>query len=281
MSRPPQLYGCWEKIKRANEHIREFHDDIIVRRRVPFTENAIVAQRHLEIGDPNDPSTWELEQFIFTLANTPPPVSLGFTILAGEAVHHLRSVLDHLVYQLVIAHTKKPPCFNSAFPIVGKGRMKKKVWVPAADEYKAQTSRLKQDITPSAEALIYNLQPFKRGATFHEDPLWQLTELDNAYKHQLLMLTVQGVSLYEVVVTDASGRTARDTFTPSVKFEHGTEIGRLNITGFDAEVRVDGDLILNVAFDKVGRRKLVPVIPHLAQLAAYVMRVVDSFNEEF
>ena len=46
--------------------------------------------------------------------------------------HHLRSVLDHIVYQLVIAKTKQPPPFNSSFPIVGKRRMVKKQWRSAS-----------------------------------------------------------------------------------------------------------------------------------------------------
>ena len=42
----------------------------------------------------------------------------GFPLIAGEAAHQLRSALDHLVWQLVIANTGATPTgTKSGFPI--------------------------------------------------------------------------------------------------------------------------------------------------------------------
>jgi len=279
------LDGCREKIKRANEHIREIHNDIVDKRRMPLGKQTIVATRHLEIGDPKDPSTWKKEEIIFRIGSTPPPLPLCFTLYAGEAIHQLRSALDHLVYQLIVAHTKNPPVFRSAFPVVGKlSYFKSGKKRTAVEEYEAQTGRLKQDISISAEALIRGLQPFQRGASFEDDPLWQLSELDNAYKHRLLMLTVHGVSLYNVTVTGSGGKRAQASFQPTIRFKNGAEIGRLDVTDpafRHPDVSVDGDLVVNIAFEEVIGRPVVPVIPLLTQLSGYVGRILDSFMNEF
>src|SRR5438477_10778350 len=110
---PSQLDGVRAKIKRARQHIKQINDDIVVNRKVRFPSDPVRAQTQTQIGRLNDPSTHH-RWFVFSLKGNPPALDLDFTIVAGEAVHHLRSVLDHLVYQLVIAKTKQPPTFNSA-----------------------------------------------------------------------------------------------------------------------------------------------------------------------
>jgi hypothetical protein len=278
---PHPLDGCWEKIKRANQHIREIHDDIVVKRVVRVPNDPIRCEDNFHARDLQT-SPIHSRELIFRLRETPDPLPLSFTILAGEAVHHLRSVLDHLVYQLVIIKTKKPPTFNSAFPIVGRGRMKKTGWVSASDEYEAQTSRLKQVISDTAEATIKSLQPLQRGSAYADDPLWILSELDNAYKHRLLLLTVHGVSRYSGTITD-SGHTIAVDFAPRIAYERGAELGRIALPPerFNGEVQVDGDLILDVAFDEILGRKYVAVIPQLAQLSAYVAEIISNFKGEF
>ena len=96
----------------------------------------------------------------------------------GEALHQLRSSLDHLAYQLVVAHTTKAPDFNSAFPIVGRGKKVKSKWRTATEVFEDKTSRLKDAIPPTALARIHALQPFQHGAVFDMHPLWLLNELN-------------------------------------------------------------------------------------------------------
>jgi hypothetical protein len=138
----PSLDGIRAKLARADQHIKQINDDIIVNRKVRIPANSVRAQSQFEMGRLDDPSTHR-RGMIFSLKGNPPLLDLSFTLLAGEAVHQLRSVLDHLVYQLIVAKTKQPPTFNSAFPIVGKSRIKRKAWISAADEYAAQTTQLK------------------------------------------------------------------------------------------------------------------------------------------
>jgi hypothetical protein len=219
----------------------------------------------------------------FFLQGAPPDLDVSFTILAGETIHHLRTTLDHLAYQLVIAKTKKPPTFNSAFPIVGKGRMLKRgTWQTAAEYYAAVTQRLKSDISPEAEAIIRRLQPFNRAADFEHDPLWELSELDNAYKHRLLLLTVSRVT-HLWIECSVNGEEFSEHFAPNIAFEDGAEIGSVDLgVGrriAKGHVKINPALSFQIAFERVVNRPTVPVIDCLSALQRTVAGVVDKFDE--
>lgn len=98
----------------------------------------------------------------------------------GEIVHNLRSALDHLVWELVILSTGRPPTLptKNQFPIFryqdgfsGRG-------------VRAQLRRVRQD----AIDLIQAEQPFHTGEDINS-PLWHLHELSNADKHRTLHVT--------------------------------------------------------------------------------------------
>lgn len=280
------LAGVRAKLARAREHIKQIHEDIVVNRKVRFSADSVRAQLRFKAKRLDDPSTYQKE-IIFFLKGVPPPLDLSFTILAGEAVHHLRTALDHLVYQLVVASTAKPPQFKSAFPIVGKGRMKKSGWVSAEGEYAARTNQLRTAISSTAESRITSLQPFRRGPLYEDDPLWVLQELDNAYKHRLLLLTVHRVTNYWVTVTSC-GKSVKGSFQPDVPFKHGVEIGRLQIADpdfsiADTDVSLDGDIVIQVAFANVVEVNgfKASVLTTLNSLANSVTAVIDQFEPEF
>jgi hypothetical protein len=210
------------------------------------------------------------------------PLDTSYTIQAGEAIHQLRSVLDHLVYQLVIAKTNEPPTFNSAFPIVGKGRMRDKAWQSAADYYTAQAGRLKNDISVAAETEIHRLQPYQRGAAYEQDPLWVISELDNAYKHRLLLLAVHRVTSFWTTIRSRD-KEIKAFFDPDVPFEHGAHIGEVPITDPDfslanADVTMDNDIMISVAFaDGLGARH-GSVLDCLSDLHKHVLGIVNAFR---
>jgi hypothetical protein len=270
------LDGCHAKIQRANEHIHQIHTEIVAGK-IRLPSDALRLQHYFQVPKPSEPDIFTHE-LVFSIQKDPPPVPLIFSVLAGEATYQLRSALDHLVYQAILAHTNEPPTFNSAFPIIGKGRMAKQGrWRSAPDEYVAQTERLKQVISGAAEAIIHGLQPFQRGAAYQDDPLWILQELNNTDKHRLLVLTVHAVDFYKVDVT-LHGETVTATFTPGISYERGAEIGRMPCPGHPrdhGEVSVDGELVVQIAFDKTAGRRRVPVIPCLTDLANYVERITQ------
>src|SRR5262245_16114607 len=105
MAAPPsvKLSGVRAKIERANQHIGDLEARICAFR----GENPY---RVVPEADPNSGH----RQYIVRVHSTP-PLALG--LVAGEAVHQLRSSLDHLAWQLVEANGGVPGK-NTYFPIL-------------------------------------------------------------------------------------------------------------------------------------------------------------------
>ena len=92
----------------------------------------------------------------------------------ADFVYALRSGLDQLAWQLSLINNPTPS-HQTMFPIhadqtpKSEGLFRQRVW----------------DIPCEAIAVIRDIQPYKRGATYWDDPLWQLNELSNIDKHRL------------------------------------------------------------------------------------------------
>src|SRR5262249_4018917 len=99
---PPRLTGVLAKIERAKKHIRDL-------------DSAIQSFRDTDpygVRTENDSQTGQIIQRIQVRSQVPSTLSL----LIGDAVHNLRSALDHLAWQLVEANGDTPTT-KTAFPI--------------------------------------------------------------------------------------------------------------------------------------------------------------------
>jgi len=104
-----------------------------------------------------------------------PPIELA--VVFGDALHNLRSSLDHLARLLVLADGKSPIDRGhraTAFPIL------------------LTAPKDPIDIAPGlkgeARVLLEEVQPYRSDAPA-EHPLWRLHELNNVDKHRLLNIT--------------------------------------------------------------------------------------------
>jgi hypothetical protein len=167
-------HGVILKLLRAEEHIRVLHNAIH-----EFIESGPYELRR------------ELEQegleHVYRLSKvTDPPERIG--LLAGDAVHCVRSALDHLAY----AEAEK------GVSILGRkmtDREFRTVEFPIADtpaRYATQVNRLGMTLLGKGFlALIEPLQPFNNPSGWgHEtNPLWNISELDNTDKHRTVNTT--------------------------------------------------------------------------------------------
>ena len=100
----------------------------------------------------------------------------------GDFLFSMRSGLDHLAYELALAHTGAPLpddiAEHSEFPIFGEREMTAR-----------ERERKIGGIAPHAQAVIERLQPHNRGDQYITDPLWMLNELSNIDKHRTPHLT--------------------------------------------------------------------------------------------
>jgi hypothetical protein len=103
--------------------------------------------------------------------------SKGWGLIFGDAVHNLRSALDHGVYAMGVKESGKDPpddFRHLAFPITfSEDDWKKKCWVI-------------KSLSNDARATIQRLQPYDSLDEYGFSPLGGLEELDNADKHRAL-----------------------------------------------------------------------------------------------
>lgn len=170
----PAPVGLKLKLSRARKHLRHL-------------------RRIIEQFEATDPYTLHREEdadglyYLYSIEITQAP--LLTELLADEAIHHLRTVLDHLISATVESVGKK---FTShhGFPI---RRTEPKTPKEIAD-YRVMLKHLPSE----ARALIYSLQPFHKGADAKSHPLAILARLDNRFKHTSLHLFSHQVQMRAV-----------------------------------------------------------------------------------
>ena len=103
-----------------------------------------------------------------------PVLSLGYSIYLGEIAYNLRSALDHLMWQLVLANYKLPTRSNE-FPIFRDN-----------SAYKRDSPRKLAGVSKDSTAAIGLMQPFLKDPRWF--PLETLQEFCNIDKHRTLHL---------------------------------------------------------------------------------------------
>jgi hypothetical protein len=130
------------------------------------------------------------------------PFPREWSALVGDAVHNLRSSLDHLAFALNAkgyaeanngAVLPESPSKASQFPIIGHGDRKRRT--SAATILNREARRRLQFAHPDALPLVKRVQPYLcaeltggGATTFQRHPLWLVSELDNTDKHRELVL---------------------------------------------------------------------------------------------
>lgn len=103
------------------------------------------------------------------------PVELS--IILDEVVHHLASTLDHLATYLVV--WSRSPEGRAEWPAIRTTKQwESEIDVPRGGPLAGAD--------PSVRAFVRSQQPFSTGVDPNRDPLVQLRDLWNAYKHRML-----------------------------------------------------------------------------------------------
>ncbi len=108
------------------------------------------------------------------------PVPARFGLIAGDMLQCMRSSLDYLVWELVLANGKEPTQ-QTSFPIS-----------LTVKDYKKEVDNRKRlvGVHPDACALVDAMQPFHLPETEREaSPLALLDKLTNINKHRRVLLT--------------------------------------------------------------------------------------------
>jgi hypothetical protein len=124
-------------------------------------------------------------------AVNPPPVGVFWGAQIGEIVHSLRSALDHLAWQLVIAGGNTPNN-RTQFPVC-EGKPKKRIVKYFPYPRKKSRLRISGEVPPRALALIEAIQPYYR--TDESRRISAINKLDIFDKHRELIVTATAVHM--------------------------------------------------------------------------------------
>jgi hypothetical protein len=178
-------------------------------------------------------------------------IPINAAAAAGDAVHNLRSALDHLAYQLVIVglnhgEVRKEPAYKIQFPISH-----------SPDSYPSEKRRKIEGIQRPAEDAIDALKPYKTG----NDGLWTLHQLDIFDKHRDFLSVGVARLIY---------------FPDGAAMLHNEEAIFDTINAVDPDKYVEFSRFESIgASQRFGSRALLPTLHKLAEL---VCNIVTSFH---
>ena len=247
-----QLSSCRSKVERADENIENLGIEINT-----FLRN----NPHRVVGN------FDKNSGHYILTAHGQSDMTRFSILAGEIVHHLRSVLDHLAWKLCCK-----PTIRTCFPIYTAD--------PATDTKVLKRYQRKiEGMGTAAQALIERLQPYHSLGRNH--PLAIINKMDVADKHHGLLVVVASVSFPRIRMSNQF-MAVKDVALPNPiasEAKDGAEVGRVVPLMGDMNVQVS--ISFDVAFAQVGLRQNQPIIPTLKQLRDATVTVLNEFSGEF
>jgi hypothetical protein len=244
------LEGCYAKLARAEQLIQEL--DRVNRR---------FFRRHTPVVAIVKHPTTSRQELIATDVKAPP---VAHSIIVGDVLYNLRSCLDHLVHQLIVAHTGKEPTYRTyEFPVFETEK--------AFDD---NLNRLLRDVSPDGVRRVRQVQPF----TFTrptDTALYALNELGLVDKHR--------VPLLAVIRGRVSAMTADDENT-SILWAGGGHDGLVEdgavLATFDSRVSPKMDLNAIAEFDMAladGPHDL-PVTRFLSMIWRVVAQMLDHIG---
>lgn len=255
------LAGVRAKLDRADAHLKSLQEEVAT-----FLDSETYGVRHHFHPDGRH----------YTLSvqiKREPPLLLS--VLVGDLVHNLRSALDHLAWQLVLANGGTPTRATQ-FPIFTSD--------PASgDPLRKWTGSIEGMASPIGQA-IRAIQPYHAGNRANLHSLAVLAALSNQDKHRLPVARTAAIvkpdtsksgllPVRDVVVKWAGIVTGK----PLVDGDHIAHAD-IRITGPQPQIELKGQLPVEIAFGDRHTRLdgLVDLRDHTCNLVALFERVAFS-----
>jgi hypothetical protein len=243
-----KFLGVFEKLKRANENISNLESEI-----KSFFQNGEYAVL------PEDNKELLLKAIEYHNKRVIP---LRFSVLAGEIIHHLRSILDHVVWESSSEAYRQDFPRRIEFPIVQVRPVKK-------DDIAGYERKVNGITDCRILDVIDSLQPYNSTDPV-DDPLLILHKMDVFDKHRELVLC-------------ASTGARELPLVPLPMIEDMLAGKQSRIFGGEAaqiafKLKGHGKLIPQVSFSEFGRRPIQPVVSGLMQLNNYIVNAMKRFD---
>lgn len=157
------LHSVQRKLEWADKHIVDLGHELAGFR---------VAKAKAVIRE-NDPNRPGYSRWILTDANIPDPI----TLILGDAIHNLRSALDHFA-NAIVRDNGKQPSFKTDFPI----------WRSPKFDRKEYEATVETKVGRAAKPVVQEfkgLEPYEGGKN---ELLWALDKLDVVDEHRFLVV---------------------------------------------------------------------------------------------
>ena len=228
--------GIFAKISRADDQASSLKADM--ERFCADIRQSIVHEVHEDA-----------DEQVWVFRGSTPNVPIEWSIRIGEILYNLRSALDHLVWQLVLANGREPG-WRNAFPIIDK----------QSNWHKA-TSQLK-GVSSTVETMVESLQPYTGGINllFDVAVFQTLHTLCNIDKHRHLILAIIGSYGIEPIVFRHNhpplDRLNTNPLPQGLAPLGKIEKGRVMLLWKDARVTIDPNFQIGVSFEDIGKPEM-------------------------
>jgi len=191
-------------------------------------------------------------------------IPLRFSVLVGEIAHHLRSCLDHIVWQFSSESYRREHLKRIEFPILETRPIDK-------DSAKRHEGKIKGITNSGVLDLIEKLQPYNSPNPI-ESALLAIHNIDITDKHRELVLCF-ATGAVEVPPEVAARIVAK--YAP--RYQKGT-LG----TAFESEVHQEfqnnAKIVPTISFSNFRGREFEAVMPAIMELNNEIVRIVSRFD---
>jgi hypothetical protein len=258
------------KFDRAQKHIKDFKSQIArYAKRYPYRGERVPSRDRRA-----NPHLWT---YVLRISEQPrEDVALSY----GDALHNLRSSLDHLAVALVPSDRKSHARFlcltQDPWRLDGDGEF------VFNDEYRMSFEQAVRGMPPEAIAFILRMQPYGRAAPEGE-ALAVLNRLDVADKHRRLIAIVSGLE------QPTTGLTIRGVRVPYVTMQggltnDGAELFTCDITPWpglkdaEVEVHVRGTPVVAIQVsEETGHVDAMEAFQTMASVVDYIFKTLEPF----
>jgi hypothetical protein len=238
--------GIQEKLKRSHENIRNLESEI---------GQFFKSGKYVELPENDDNLLLEAIQYHKNRV-----IPLRFSVLAGEIVHHLRSCLDHVVWEFSMEAERRDHPKRIEFPVLEAEPTDK-------DSISSYERKIKGVVDTRVREIIERLQPYKSPNPI-DNPLLILHKMDIVDKHRELVLCASTGAREIPMNNDIARILAKNE--SRISGDAAADLA-LNLKGH-------GKLVPQVAFREFGSRAIKPVVLGLAELNNYIVNVMEQFS---
>jgi hypothetical protein len=192
-----------------------------------------------------------------------PTVGVEIALLAGDLIHNLRSVLDHLAWTLATVRSR-----DSDFPIRREPLTRK--------DGSSRPSAIKGVTNKQVQDMVEAVQPYNR-TNSAENPLWLLREFDIIDKHRLL-LTTYCVATGTSHSIDRQGENDPELTYWWDQMGDGDTFARVAFKSPVDDFNPDFHITLEVALRLEDADVAFPLINTVFQMRQEVAKTVNMFN---